>query len=161
MKAAVTAVSTPGNARYRHFLTPAQYRARFEPTAAQVAKVSAWLRSSGLRVAGVEPSRRYISAAGNVAVAEKAFGTTLNVYRHAAGCCVRRRPASSVPSSVVRVGDRCYRARNRSRQAAEVLRPTPAGHRHRAAVLALIGQLVAKTKADYDPPAAEVQGQVP
>ena len=42
VKAAVTAVSTPGNGQYRHFLTPAQYRARFEPSAAQVAKVSTW-----------------------------------------------------------------------------------------------------------------------
>src|SRR5215831_16836692 len=34
------AVSTPGNALYRHFLTPAQYRARFAPPKSSAASVS-------------------------------------------------------------------------------------------------------------------------
>ena len=67
LKAALAALSTPGSASYRHFLTPAQYRARFEPTAAAVASVSAWLRSAGLRVTAVESSHRYVSASGSVA----------------------------------------------------------------------------------------------
>jgi subtilase family serine protease len=82
LKAAVTAVATPGSATYRHFLTPAQYRAKYEPSKASAAAVSKWLRSAGMRVTGVEPSRRYVSATGSVAAAERAFGRQLSIYRH-------------------------------------------------------------------------------
>ncbi len=159
VKAAVTAVSTPGNAQYRHFLTPAQYRARFEPTAAQVAKVSAWLHSSGLRVEGVEPSRRYISAAGNVAVAEKAFGTTLNVYRH--GGRLLRAPAasvsvpSSVSGSVIGVTGLATAAPKLPKFSDP---PPPATVSARPCSLSY-GQLVAKTKADYDTPLPKFKGK--
>jgi len=82
LRAAVAAVATPGSATYHRFLTPAQYRATYEPTAAAVSSVSAWLRSAGLRVTAVEASHRYVSARGSVAAAEKAFGRKLNIYKH-------------------------------------------------------------------------------
>src|SRR5690349_3929251 len=47
------AVTTPGNASYRHFLTPAQYSQRFAPSNTEVAQVRAWLQSAGLKVTGV------------------------------------------------------------------------------------------------------------
>jgi subtilase family serine protease len=100
LKAAVTAVSTPGNAQYHHFVTPAGYRARFEPTPATVATVSAWLKTSGLHVTNVEASRRFIAATGTVAAAEKAFGTQLNVYRHNGKLVRGNASAVSVPASV-------------------------------------------------------------
>ena len=100
LRAAVTAASTPGSATYGHYLKPAQYRARFEPTAAAVSSVSAWLRSAGLRVTAVEASHRYISASGSVAAAERAFGAKLNVYRH--GGRLVRAPSSNarIPATV-------------------------------------------------------------
>jgi len=67
LRAAVAALATPGSATYHRFLTPAQYRARYEPTAAAVSSVRAWLRSAGLRVTAVEASHRYVSASGSVA----------------------------------------------------------------------------------------------
>src|SRR4029079_7294605 len=82
LRAAVAAVATPGSATYHRFLTPAQYRATYEPTAAAVSPVSAWLRSAGLRVTAVEASHRYVSARGSVAAAEKAFGRKLKHYKH-------------------------------------------------------------------------------
>src|SRR5262245_34408353 len=77
LKAAVAAVATS-----HHYLTPAQYRAKYEPTAAAVSSVGAWLRSAGLHVTGVEASHRYVSASGSVAAAEKAFGRQLKIYKH-------------------------------------------------------------------------------
>ena len=53
LQRAVLAVSTPGSAQYRHFITPAQYRARYAPTAGEVSAVSAWLQGAGMRVSGV------------------------------------------------------------------------------------------------------------
>jgi subtilase family serine protease len=100
LRAAVSAASTPGSATYGHYLKPAQYRARFEPTAAAVSSVSAWLRSAGLRVTAVEASHRYISASGSVAAAERAFGAKLNVYRHG-GTLVRAPSADArIPAGV-------------------------------------------------------------
>jgi len=82
LDAAVAAVSTPGSSEYQHFLTPEQYRARFEPTEAAVASVRSWLTRSGLDVVGVEPSRRYVEASGTAAAAERAFSVHLNQYRY-------------------------------------------------------------------------------
>jgi len=76
------AVSTKGSSQYRHFLTPAQYFAKFGTTSATVAQVSNWLTSSGLKVTRVEAHNRYVVVRGSVRAAEKAFGTTINRYTH-------------------------------------------------------------------------------
>ena len=64
------------------------------PTARRVSNVSAWLRSSGMRVTGVERYRRFITARGTVAQAQRAFATQLRLYRH--GGSVVRAPASNI-----------------------------------------------------------------
>ena len=76
------AVSTKGSPQYRHFLTPAQYFAKFGTTSDAVAQVSNWLTSSGLKVTHVEAHNRYVTVRGSVSAAEKAFGTTINRYTH-------------------------------------------------------------------------------
>lgn len=73
-------VSTPGTAVYHHFLTAAQWEARFSPTAAQVASVSAWVTSEGMQVAGVSADRLTVSASGTAAQVEHAFATTLSLH---------------------------------------------------------------------------------
>ena len=129
LKRAVAAVATPGSAAYRHFLTPAQYRARYEPSQASVKSVSAWIRSAGLRVTGVEASHRYVSASGSVAAAERAFGRKLNVYRHA-GRLVRgpagdARVPAAVAGSVLGVTGLSTPSASRTR-----IGPPPAGFRN-------------------------------
>jgi subtilase family serine protease len=83
LAAVATAVSTPGTTSYRHFLTPAQVKARFGPTAAQVGAVTAWLRGAGLRVTAVrnQVADGYVAVAGTTAAASRAFGVTLRRYR--------------------------------------------------------------------------------
>ncbi len=71
------AVSTPGSASYHRYLTAEQFRAQFSPTAAAVAKVSAWLTAQGLTVTGVPDNRFSVSAEGSAAQVEAAFGTSL------------------------------------------------------------------------------------
>jgi hypothetical protein len=51
---------------YRHFLTPAQYRSRFAPSAASVAAVGGYLRAAGLRIAPVPGNHLYVRASGTV-----------------------------------------------------------------------------------------------
>ena len=71
------AVATPGNPLRGRYLTPQQFRARFSPTEATVAKVSGWLTSQDLTVTGVPANRFYVAAAGTAAQVEAAFSTAL------------------------------------------------------------------------------------
>ena len=48
LAAFASAVSTPGSALYRDYITPAEFARRFGPTAAQIASVRASLRAHGL-----------------------------------------------------------------------------------------------------------------
>jgi subtilase family serine protease len=80
-RALVHAVSSPGLATYRHYLTDAQWEARFSPTAAQVNTAKSWLRHQGFTVGAVPSTRLYVSASGTAAQVEKAFSTGLGMYR--------------------------------------------------------------------------------
>ncbi len=75
------AVSAPGNASFRKFLTPAQWESRYSPTARHVAEVSAFLRSSGFRVGRVSADRMAIAASGTASQVEHAFSTSLSYHR--------------------------------------------------------------------------------
>jgi subtilase family serine protease len=75
LEARVLAVSSPGSRLYRHFLTPAQFRARYEPSRAQAQKVERILRSMGLKVVSVERNRRWVVARGSAHAADVAFGS--------------------------------------------------------------------------------------
>ena len=74
------AVSTPGDPKYRQFLTAAQWEAKFSPTTAQVTSATSWLTGQGLRVGAVSADRMDISASGTAAQVEHAFDTTLSLH---------------------------------------------------------------------------------
>ncbi len=73
-------VSNPNSASYGHYLNPAQFQAKFAPTAATVKAVSNYLASNGVRVSGVASGNLWINATGTVAQLNKTFGTTLRTY---------------------------------------------------------------------------------
>ncbi|HZX03707.1 S53 family peptidase [Kribbella sp.] len=62
-----TAVSTPGNPLYRHYLSPAEYTARFGPSAAEAKAMADQLTARGLTDVQVSSDRSYISASGPAA----------------------------------------------------------------------------------------------
>jgi subtilase family serine protease len=77
-----TAVATPGNALYGHYLTPAQVMARYGPTQAQVSAVSSWLTAAGLTVTTVKDEvGGYVAVQGSVQAAAHAFGVTFGTFR--------------------------------------------------------------------------------
>ena len=80
-QALVTAVSTPGSASYRHYLTAAQWEARFSPAVAEVNSARSWLASEGFKVGATSRDRITIPASGTAAQVEKAFGTTLGNFK--------------------------------------------------------------------------------
>jgi subtilase family serine protease len=74
------AVSTPGSAQYRHFLTPTQFNQRFGPSKQQVDAVTSWIRGSGLYVDLAGSGSHYLHVTGHVNKATKAFGTGFRNY---------------------------------------------------------------------------------
>jgi len=104
LAAYAAAVSTPGRPQYRHFLTPAQARARFGITSQEVAAVRSWLAGAGLRVterAGPGPAGAYLAATGPLAAAGRAFGVSFGQYR-ATGGRLQRAPeqTATVPAAI-------------------------------------------------------------
>ena len=75
------AVSDPSSPSYGHYLTPAQFRARFAPSAATTATVQAWLRSQGFTIDYTPLNDHYVAVEGTVAQAEAAFGVRIGEYQ--------------------------------------------------------------------------------
>jgi subtilase family serine protease len=99
-KSLVRAISSPGSASYRHYLTASQWESRFSPATSKVATARAWLAGEGFKVGAVSKDRITVSASGTAAQVEKAFDTTLKNYKlH--GRTVRMAASTmSVPASL-------------------------------------------------------------
>ena len=80
LDALAAAVSDPSSAQYGQFLSSAQYRSMFAPTAAQVASVRQWLAGSGLHVDAVGPDNAYVAVSGSASAINAAFGTQLSTF---------------------------------------------------------------------------------
>jgi subtilase family serine protease len=94
------AVSDPQNASYRQFVTAAEFNARFRPTGAQVASVTSWLSSVGLKAASVPRSHRWVDFTGTVASTGSAFGTSYSTYRYKHHLYAAPSGDASVPASL-------------------------------------------------------------
>jgi subtilase family serine protease len=68
----------PSSALYRQWLTPAQYAAQFGLSAADIAKVTAWLTSQGFTISEVANSGTFVRFSGTVAQAQTAFATSIH-----------------------------------------------------------------------------------
>jgi subtilase family serine protease len=102
LTAYATAVSTPGNALYGHYLSAQQVMARFGPATAQIRTVENWLTGAGLSVTKVSDEiGGYVQVRGTVAEAAKAFDVTFGTFRGPDGKADRApERAASAPSSV-------------------------------------------------------------
>ncbi|MFI9270069.1 protease pro-enzyme activation domain-containing protein [Kitasatospora sp. NPDC052896] len=72
-------VANPHSAGYGHYLTPAQFTARYAPAQADVDHVVNYLKSQGL-TATVSANRQVVDAHGTDAQIAKAFGTHESAY---------------------------------------------------------------------------------
>lgn len=75
-----TSVSTPGSALFGHYLTPAQYTARFGASASEARSVEAWLRSAGFSGVAADSERSYVRATAPVSVINQALGIQVKYY---------------------------------------------------------------------------------
>jgi len=99
-KSFVREVSSPGSKLFHHYLTDAQWLARYGPTKASASAAESWLRREGFTGIKVGPERLLVSARGSAAKVEQAFGVKLGYY-HVRGHRVRLADgALSVPVSI-------------------------------------------------------------
>jgi len=80
LDALIAAASDPTSPSYGHYLTPAQYMARFAPTAAEVQAVRDWASGAGLTVDGVSPDHLLVTVHAATRQVEHALGVTINDY---------------------------------------------------------------------------------
>jgi subtilase family serine protease len=99
-EAAAQAVSSPDNARFRKYLTPAQVRDTYAPTNASVGAVKSWLASAGFKVTGVPANNQYVQVSGTVDQAQRAFGVELAKYAYHGNTLRAANHDVSVPASV-------------------------------------------------------------
>ncbi|MGA3147166.1 MAG: S53 family peptidase [Acidimicrobiales bacterium] len=85
LQAYATAASTPGDPRYRHFLTPVQVQAMFGPSSSTVNEVRSWLASEGFDVHPTEGDGVVVPFTGSPGQLGHAFETSLQVYRMTTG----------------------------------------------------------------------------
>jgi subtilase family serine protease len=81
LEATARAVSNPQSSQYRHFLSPADVRARFAPAPATVDAVRSFLAGNGFRLLGQPANRAYVEAIGSPRSVEAAFAVQLGVYK--------------------------------------------------------------------------------
>jgi subtilase family serine protease len=98
LAAYAASVSNPNSASYGHYLTAAQAKSRFGATKAQIAEVTNWLKSAGLKVTGT--SQHYVTVTGDVAAAEKAFGVQIRNYTKAGKTYHAPASTASAPASL-------------------------------------------------------------
>jgi subtilase family serine protease len=76
----VRAVSSPGSADFRHYLTDAQWESRFGPAKSEVATAESWLRHNYFTVRSVPKDRLFVSVTGTARRVERTFGVALGYY---------------------------------------------------------------------------------
>ena len=79
-----TAVSTPGNRLYHHYLSPDAYTARFGASQAGASAVESWLRRQGFTSVQADPQRNYVRATGAVTAINAAFKIQMENYQSSA-----------------------------------------------------------------------------
>jgi kumamolisin len=75
-------VYDPASTSYRHFLTPAEFTARFGPTQADYDAVVEFAKANGLTVVGGSRDGMEVQVKGPVPAIETAFHIAMRTYRH-------------------------------------------------------------------------------
>ena len=71
----------PASSTYERWMTPAEFRARYSPSPAQVDAVSTWLSDAGFDIVDVPKNRLFVTASGTVDQVEQTFDVHENLYR--------------------------------------------------------------------------------
>ena len=77
------AAATPGTSAYGHYLTAAEFEARFGPSRAQLDAVVSWARASALRVTG--RTEHYLAVTGTAPAVSRALATSIHTFGAGSG----------------------------------------------------------------------------
>ena len=72
----------PASPNYHHYLTPAEFTARFGPTEADYAAVQEFARTNGLTIIGIHSNRVVLDVSAAAGDIERTFRLKLRTYRH-------------------------------------------------------------------------------
>ncbi len=72
----------PASPQFHHYLTPAEFAARFGATPADYAKVVKFAQDSGFKISKTHPNRLLVDVTGKVPAVERAFHLRLNSFKH-------------------------------------------------------------------------------
>lgn len=120
----IAKVSDPSSASYGRYLTPAQFTARYAPSAATVQAVEAFVRDSGLQVQAVPSNRAYVYVTGSVAQMQHAFATRIKSYLLSGQKVQAPTNAPSVPRPRARMASPIFRMSCRARHHSSCRVPT-------------------------------------
>jgi subtilase family serine protease len=81
----LAALNDPRSPEYHHYLTPAQFGARFGLDDASIGRLRSALQAAGLKVSTVEPERTTLHAQGTVAALEQLLGIAMQDRQTADG----------------------------------------------------------------------------
>jgi kumamolisin len=85
---------------FRHFLTAAEWNARFAPSAKSEQAVVNWARAQGFTVTKRYANRLIVDVDGTVATAQKAFGVKINDYQLGANAFFSNDQSVSLPAQL-------------------------------------------------------------
>jgi YVTN family beta-propeller protein len=104
LQAFATAVSTPGNRLYGHYLRPGAFPSVFGPTSAAINQVTAEMSTLGFHVGTLSANHIILPVATTVGTAERALGVTINSYRLPSGrIAIANVQAPRLPATVGRL----------------------------------------------------------
>jgi subtilase family serine protease len=82
LKRFLSDVYNPHSRSYRHFVSPAEFTARFGPTQEQYDEVVSFAKANGLQVVGGSRDGMEVQVKGTVQAIETALRVSLNTYQH-------------------------------------------------------------------------------
>ena len=159
LDALLAEINKPGSANYHKYLTPAQFKAQYAPTDAQVQAVVAHLKQSGFSNITVAPNNLLVSAVGNGLGASSAFHVNMKRFNfqgesHFANDATAMVPAAlgDTVNSVLGLNDvsKMHTLNQRFTPAAQLQSFTPAAQRKQASIqAAAAGSQVVHQPTDF------------
>jgi len=159
LKEEVAKVSDPRSTSYRHFVSAAQYHARFDPTTDSLNQVRTWLGDNGLTATRVEPNRRYVVVRGTVAAARKAFGVAIDRYNHDGKLVQANTSTLTVPAAIASSILTVTGIDTTPRIVKHHSAPPPDGFANARPCSLSYGQLLASKQADFKTPLPKFKGK--
>ena len=89
----------PASPNYHRWLTPEQFAEKFGASAADVAKLKAWIEAQGFQVNDVARGRQWITFSGTAERASRAFRTEIHRYRVDGKLHFANATAPSIPAA--------------------------------------------------------------